>query len=113
MIDGPFRTFTYDNGRLIVKRDGMYYIYAQVFYEHYLTNAPTYHSRVALTVNGTAFGLMEKGGDGLRAIYGSMYTGGMVQLHKGDYISLVTDYESTLWMSVAHTFFGAYKSGKK
>ena len=86
---------------------GLYYIYAQVFFE--IDNSgPTYHNRVALSINGASFSLMQTGlGD--RADYGSKYTGGIVHLHKNDYISLVTVYESRLWVSRRQTFFGAYR----
>ena len=74
---------------------GVYYIYAQVFFQIYDTG-PTYHNRVALTVNGAPFSLMQAGlGD--KADYGSRYTGWIVELHTDDYISLVTVYDSGLW----------------
>jgi len=104
-----FRGFTHDNGRLKLQECGVYYIYAQVFFEIY-SSAPAYHNRVALTVNGAPFSLMQTGLGG-KADYGSVFTGGVVQLHEGDYISLKTIYPSSLWVSRAHTLFGAYKIG--
>lgn len=105
--DETFQGFTHDNGRLKVQKCGLYYIYAQVFFENH-SKGPTYHNRVALTVSGTPFSLMQTGLGGM-ADYGTRYTGGVVRLHKQDYISLVTQYESRLWVSRRHTFFGAYR----
>ena len=78
-----------------------------MFFEIY-NSGPTYHNRVALAVNGAAFSLMQTGLGG-NADYGSRNTGGLVELHKDDYISLVTHYDSRLWVSRRHTFFGAYR----
>ena len=105
--DKTLQGLTHSNGRLRVQECGSYYIYAQVFFEIY-TKAVPYHNRVALSVNGAPFSLMQTGLGG-RADYGSLYTGGIVHLQKGDYISLVTVYDSYLWVSRAHSFFGAYK----
>lgn len=105
--DETFQGFTHDNGRLKVQKCGLYYIYAQVFFQMH-SKGPTYHNRVALTVSGTPFSLMQTGLGGM-ADYGSRYTGGVVRLHEQDYISLVTQYESRLWVSRRHTFFGAYR----
>ncbi|KAL9985497.1 hypothetical protein ACROYT_G007911 [Oculina patagonica] len=106
--DGNLKGFTHENGRLIVPKSGSYYIYAQVFFESY-PDGPTYHNRVALAINGNAVSLMQTGlGEG-RADYGSLFTGAIKNLEKGDYISLKTVYSSRLWVSNHHTFFGAYK----
>ena len=80
-----------------------------MFFGNY-SGAPTYHNRVALSVNGRPFSLMQTGLGG-RADYGSLYTGGVVLLHYGDYISLVTAYDSSVLMKPGHTFFGAQKVG--
>ena len=94
----------------MVQEYGLYYIYAQVFFESY-NAGPTYHNRVALMVNGAPFSLMQTGLGG-QADYGSRYTGGIVQLHKDDYISLETVCDSRLWVSRHHTFLGAYRIGE-
>ena len=94
-----------------VTKKGVYYIFAQVFFEH-SPSSPSYHNRVALTVNGNAFGLMQTGVEN-KADYGSLYTGGVIQLNKGDLIGLKTVYESRIWVSRAHTFFGAYRVSRK
>lgn len=105
-----FRVFTHENGRLKVQQCGFYYIYAQVCFESH-GNGPTYHNRVALSVNGAPFSLLQTGLQGM-ADYGSKFTGGVIQLHEGDYISLKTIYDCNLWVSRAHTFFGAYRIGE-
>ena len=91
----------------MVQKCGLYYIYAKVFFEVYNTG-PTLHNRVALAVNGAPISLMQTGLGGM-ADYGSTYTGGIVELHKDDYISLVAVFDSRLWVSRRHTFFGAYR----
>lgn len=107
--DNLFQGLTHENGRLKVKEDGLYYIYAQVFFESFFfTGGPQYHNRVALVINGATFNIMKTALGG-KADYGSVYTGGVIHLHKGDYMSLMTLMDSQLWVSGQHTFFGAYK----
>lgn len=108
--DKAFRGFTHENGRLKVQLCGFYCIYAQVFFEIH-ASGPTYHNRVALSVNGATFSLLQTGLQGM-ADYGSVFTGGVIQLHEGDFISLKTTYDSNLWVSRRHTFFGAYRIGE-
>ena len=105
--DESFKGFKSEHGLLEVKQPGAYYIYAQVFFEIY-QDGPEYHNRVAITVNGEPFALMQTG-LGNKADYGSVYTGGVIRLKKGDKIGLETVYESRLWLSAKHTFLGAYK----
>ena len=106
--DGTLKRFTHGNGRLIVTRRGSYYIYAQAFFESY-TQGDFLHNRVALTINGNEVSLIQTPlGEG-RTDYGSHFTGVVKFLKKGDYISLKTVYPSRLWVSYAHTFFGAHK----
>ena len=108
--DEAFKGFKSEQGLLEVKQRGAYYIYAQVFFEIY-QDGPEYHNRVAITVNGEPFALMQTG-LGNKADYGSVYTGGVIRLKKGDKIGLKTVYESRLWLSAKHTFLGAYKIGR-
>lgn len=106
--DGTLKRFTHGNGRLIVTRRGSYYIYAQAFFESY-PQGDFLHNRVALTINGNEVSLMQTPlGEG-RTDYGSHFTGVIKFLKKGDYISLKTVYPSRMWVSYAHTFFGAHK----
>ena len=106
--DGTLRRFTHENGRLIVTRRGSYYIYAQAFFESY-PEGDFLHNRVALAINGNEVSLAQTSlGEGL-IDYGTQFTGVIKFLKKGDYISLKTVYPSRLWVSNAHTFFGAHK----
>ncbi len=106
--DGNLKSFTHDNGRLMVQKKSYYNIYAQVFFESY-PDGPTFHNRVALAVNGNAVSLIQTAlGEG-RADYGSLSTSVVKYLNEGDYISLKTVYPSRLWVTKAHTFFGAYR----
>ena len=103
--DQAFQGFSHDNGRLKVQEHGSYYIYAQVFFES--RNTTALHNRVALAINGAAFSLMQTALGG-QTDYGSLFAGGVIPLKQDDYISLVTVYDSYLWLASAHTFFGAY-----
>ena len=108
--DEAFKGFKSEQGLLETEQRGAYYIYAQVFFEIY-QDGPEYHNRVAITVNGKPFALMQTG-LGNKAENGSVYTGGVIRLKKGDKIGLKTVYESRLWLSAKHTFLGAYKIGR-
>ena len=105
--DEKLQGFIQENGRLKVQESGHYFIYAHVFFENY-PEAHEYHNRVVLKVNQASFAQIQTG---LRwqADYGSRYTGGVIRLQQDDYIHLATVYDSYLWMSKAHTFFGAFK----
>lgn len=83
-------------------------IYIQVFFESY-SEAPEYHNRVALAVNGVTFSIMQTGLGG-KADYGSLTTGGVIYLQKGDYISLVALYDSHILMQGDHTFLELLES---
>ena len=104
---GAFKGLTTENDQIKVTKKGVYYIYAQVFFESY-PGGPDYHNRVALTVNGGPFALLQTGLDN-RGDYGSVYTGGVINLKPGDMVGLKTVYDSRLWVSAKHTFFGAHK----
>ena len=107
--DNAFQGFNYyGNGRLIVQECGLYYIYAQAFFVD--SSVPGSHNRVALSVNGAPFSLLQSGVE-KEDDYGSFFTAGVALLNEGDYISLITAYDSKLWVAPAHTFFGAYKIG--
>ncbi|XP_078352515.1 tumor necrosis factor ligand superfamily member 11-like [Oculina patagonica] len=102
------RGFTHQNGRLVVQEPGWYFIYAQVFFETY-PEAHEYHNRVVLAVNHVNFAQMQTGLGGGQSDYGTVYAGGVIPLQQGDYISLKTFYDSYLWMTGEHTYFGAFK----
>lgn len=90
-------------------RNGSYYIYAQVFFETY-PDGPSVHNQVALSVNGEPISVLQPGlGPGWLNDYGSVSTGRLVTLLKGDNVSLVTVEDSRLWVTDQHTFLGAYK----
>lgn len=107
-IDQPFRSFKYENGRLIAEKDGAYFIYAQLFFGNY-SDAVTFHNRVALVVNGAIFSYLQTSLGGGGADYGSVFTEGIAPLRTGEYIKLSSIWDSNVWMKPAHTFFGAYK----
>ena len=106
--NGTLRHFTYENGRLTVRRSGCYYVYAQAFFQNYAL-ANFFHNRVALTINGYDVSLMQTALWGGHSDFGSKFTGAIKFLKEGDYIGLRTVYPSDLWVSGRHTFFGAYR----
>lgn len=106
-VAGVLEGLTQESGRLKPEEAGAFHIYAQVFFESY-SEAPEYHNRVALAVNGVTFSIMQTGLGG-KADYGSLTTGGVIYLQKGDHISLVALYDSHILMQGDHTFFGAFR----
>ena len=112
--DQTFQGFTHDKGRMRVEHGGIYYIYAQVFFDSYYHPHDLTYNRVALMVkSGTEFSLMQAGQKPRdqpgRPDYGNYFTGGIIALNSGDEIYLETVYRSSLWVAKRHTFFGAYK----
>lgn len=100
------RGFTIQNGRLQVDLSGYYFIYAQVWIENY-SSAGAYRNRVAITLNGqTTLSLLQTS---TASDYGSLYSGVVRYLERGQYISLKANYASKLWMGQGHTFFGAHR----
>jgi len=95
--------FTHQNGRLIVRSSGYYYIYAQAWIEKHTGN---HRNRVAIAVNGNPVSLLQTSRE---SDYGAVFSGATKYLYRGDYISLKTVYPSKLWMAKAQTFFGAYE----
>lgn len=96
--------FTHENGRLKVRDNGYYYIYVQAWALEY---SEEYRNRLAIAVNGDPVSIIQTSREG--SGYGSMFSGAIKHLSRGDYISLLTVYPSKLWMGKAHTFFGAYR----
>ena len=99
---------------MIVQQGGIYYIYAQVFFDSYYHPQGLSYNRLALVVkSGTEFSLLQSGqkasGQQGRPDYGNSFTGGIIRLNQGDQIYLKTVYRSSLWVAGRHTFFGAYK----
>ena len=112
--DQTFQGFTHVGGRMRVVQGGIYYIYAQVFFESYYHPQGLSYNRVALVVkSGTELSLMQAGqkphNQQGRPDYGNSFTGGIIRLNTGDEIYLKTVYRTELWVGPRHTFFGAYK----
>ena len=112
--DQTFQGFTHNSGRMTVQQSGIYYIYAQVFFDsiHY-TQEGTYNSVALVVKSVTEFSLMQAGQKTLnqqgRPDYGNSFTGGIIRLNTGDEIYLKAVYYSSLVVLDRHTFFGAYK----
>ena len=106
--NGTLRRFTNENGRLIVPRNGYYYIFAQAFFQNY-TFGEYFHNRVALSINGNDVSLIQTALGEDHTDFGSKFTAAIKFLKKGDYISLKTVFPCSMWVTGRHTFFGAFR----
>ena len=87
----------YSNGQLCVPTTGPYYIYAQLYFHT--------KGRVEIRKNNKRVTMLQPAeGTG----YLPLYTGGVFLLRKGDVISLHSNDDVVIYMSSAHTYFGAF-----
>ena len=87
----------YSNGQLCVPTTGPYYIYAQLYFHT--------KGRVEIRKNNKKVTMLQPAeGTG----YLPLYTGGVFLLRKGDVISLHSNDDVVIYMSSAHTYFGAF-----
>ena len=87
----------YRNGQLCVPTAGPYYIYAQLYFHT--------KGRVEIRKNNKKVTMLQPAeGTG----YLPLYTGGVFLLRKGDVISLHSNDNVVIYMSSAHTYFGAF-----
>ena len=87
----------YSNGQLCVPTAGPYYIYAQLYFHT--------KGRVEIRKNNKRVTMLQPAeGTG----YLPLYTGGVFLLRKGDVISLHSNDNVVIYMSSAHTYFGAF-----
>ena len=87
----------YSNGQLCVPTSGPYYIYAQLYFHT--------KGRVEIRKNNKKVTMLQPAeGTG----YLPLYTGGVFLLRKGDVISLHSNDNVVIYMSSAHTYFGAF-----
>ena len=107
-MDATNYKFSLVSGQMAVQQEGVYYVFAQVFFENYPDAPLIYHNRVELTVNGVRVALMQTP-IGNQADYGTESSGAVVKLNVGDRIGLKTVYESFIWLTGDLTFFGAYR----
>ena len=104
--------FSLVNGQMAVQQEGVYYVFAQVFFENYPAASSIYHNRVELIVVNLSYfessvAVMQTP-IGNQADYGTESSGVVVKLKVGDLIGLKTVYRSFIWLTKHHTFFGAY-----
>ena len=100
-------------GQLEVQEEGVYYVFAQVFFENYPDASSIYHNRVELIVVNLSYfessvAVMQTP-IGNQADYGTESSGVVVKLNVGHRIGLKTAYESYIWLTKHHTYFGAYR----
>ena len=87
----------YSNGQLTVPTSGPYYIYAQLYFHT--------KGRVEIRKNNKRVTMLQPAeGTG----YLPLYTGGVFLLRRGDVISLHSNHNVVIYMSSAHTYFGAF-----
>ena len=87
----------YRNGQLCVPTAGPYYIYAQLYFHT--------KGRVEIRKNNKKVTMLQPAeGTG----YLPLYTGGVFLLRRGDVISLHSNDNVVIYMSSAHTYFGAF-----
>ena len=87
----------YSNGQLTVPTAGPYYIYAQLYFHT--------KGRVEIRKNNQRLTMLQPAeGTG----YLPLYTGGVFLLRRGDVISLHSNDNVVIYMSSAHTYFGAF-----
>ena len=87
----------YRNGQLCVPTAGPYYIYAQLYFHT--------KGRVEIRKNNKRVTMLQPAeGTG----YLPLYTGGVFLLRRGDVISLHSNHNVVIYMSSAHTYFGAF-----
>ena len=87
----------YSNGQLCVPTAGPYYIYAQLYFHT--------KGRVEIRKNNQRVTMLQPAeGTG----YLPLYTGGVFLLRRGDVISLHSNDNVAIYMSSAHTYFGAF-----
>lgn len=87
----------YSNGQLCVPTAGPYYIYAQLYFHT--------KGRVEIRKNNKRVTVLQPAeGTG----YLPLYTGGVFLLRRGDVISLHSNDNVVIYMSSAHTYFGAF-----
>ena len=74
--------FSLVNGQMAVQQEGVYYVFAQVFFENYPEASSIYDNRVELTVNGVRVALMQTP-IGNQADYGTESSGAVVKVNTG------------------------------
>ena len=100
--------FSLVNGQMAVQQEGVYYVFAQVFFENYPDASSIYHNRVELTVNGVRVALMQHP-SATKQIMVQNPPGQSWSWILGDRIGLKTTFESFTWLTGDLTFFGAYR----
>ena len=98
--------FEFIQGRLHVPVDGLYYVYAQLYFNSTPNDS---YNRVAVYADNQLILMIQK--------YLPLgpeetgFAGGVFQLKKGDviYVKVIGDKPTKMWLGPSHSYFGAYK----
>ncbi|XP_062513694.1 lymphotoxin-alpha-like isoform X2 [Corticium candelabrum] len=96
----------YSNGYITVPQRGLYYVYAQLHYDH--RNSSSFSAGFSIRFNGKsrtgAYRYTQDKGD-----YHTHYTGRIISLNKGDRLSLYFSVYCYCIFNSSTSFFGAFK----
>jgi hypothetical protein len=96
----------YADGYITVPSDGIYYVYAQLLYG--VVDGQQYNM-FDIMVNrqsGSAYALTRSQNNGN---YHSLYIGRLLNLRKGDQLSVKTSATYYIYYNYDHSFFGAFR----
>ena len=97
---------TYSNGYITVPTDGAYYVYAQLLYKAEPSSRKLQYHYVAVNGVDSMLGFNEVPNIGYTA---SVYTGRIINLQKGDKLSVRTVVTTYIYYNNNHSFFGAFQ----
>ena len=97
---------TYSNGYITVPNDGAYYVYAQLLYRADSSSRKLQYHYVAVNGVDSILGFNEVPNSGY---YASVYTGRIINLQKGDKLSVRTARATYIYYQNDHSFFGAFQ----
>lgn len=100
--NGHVFNMTYSKGKITVQVRGLYFMFAQLYY-----NPPTTSARYYIKVNGNTVAVAHGTVGGARPQ--TIYTSALRYLNVGDKLSVQIAYWTTnVWVGPRHSFFGAF-----
>ena len=95
----------YSNGSITVPNDGLYYVYAQMYYRH--SGSSYLNAGFRMRVNGAGRAFAYRFTNDANDLH-THYLGRIIHLNKGDKLSLTFEYNSYYRFSYERAFFGAF-----